>query len=240
MAFKIVSILILVGFTFGAHVDQDNTDLEARAALPHPSWVDLGPRPFGGLPRQRDIVARKVPLETLITRESTSADITEQNNQLPVPLSTSSCDESLNERHGGEFYRRPKSSSRATSEGDYYPTAKPSSTSSSSEGYGEPFSSSPDYTHSHNFFGVYNDQHFYYSDDRQIHLGDNKGAQNKDNLSTVSSHQHYLCVRVHRNSRDRRRSTSDSNGRGYQRNIVNSGGYKAHKLAEHILLGSPE
>ncbi|KAI7784640.1 hypothetical protein LA080_009577 [Diaporthe eres] len=92
----------------------------------------------------------------------------------------------------------------------------------------------------HSFFGVYNDQHFYYSDDRQIHLGDNKGAQNKDNLSTVSSHQHYLCVRVHRNSRDRRRSTSDSNGRGYQRNIVNSGGYKAHKLAEHILLGSPE
>ncbi|KAG6367200.1 hypothetical protein INS49_001385 [Diaporthe citri] len=150
MAFKFVYILILMGFTFGAHVGRDNTDLEARTALPQPSWVDLGPEPFGGLPRQRDMTARKFPLETLITRESTSADITEQNTQSPVPLPTSSGDESLNERHGGEFYHRPKSSSSSSSEGDYYPTAKPSSTSSSSEGYGEPFSSSPDYTHSHN------------------------------------------------------------------------------------------
>lgn len=79
MAFKIVSILLLMGLTFGAHIEQDNTDLEARTALPQPSWVDLGPRPFGGLPRQDDIAARKIPLETLKTRESTSADITEQS-----------------------------------------------------------------------------------------------------------------------------------------------------------------
>lgn len=79
MAFKIVSILILMGFTFGTHVDQDNADLEARTALPQPSWVDLGPEPFGGLPRQRDIVARIFPSETLIIRESTSADSTEQS-----------------------------------------------------------------------------------------------------------------------------------------------------------------
>lgn len=78
MHVKIVSIFILTGFTFGTHTDQDNADLEARTALPRPSWVDLGPEPFGGLPRQRDVVARKIPLETHITTASTSADITAQ------------------------------------------------------------------------------------------------------------------------------------------------------------------
>lgn len=79
MHVKLVSILILTSFTFGTHVDQDNADLEARTALPQPSWVDLGPEPFGGLPRQRDVAARKIPLETHVTQASTSADITAQS-----------------------------------------------------------------------------------------------------------------------------------------------------------------
>lgn len=72
MGVKVVSILIVMGFAIGAHVDQDSAELDARSALPQPSWVDLGPVPFGGLPRRGDIVARA------ITPTYTSADSTKR------------------------------------------------------------------------------------------------------------------------------------------------------------------
>lgn len=79
MGIEIAVVLILLGSAIGVHVDQDKADLEARAALPQPSWVNLGPMPFGGLPRQADIVARTVPLETLATRAATPDGSTEHS-----------------------------------------------------------------------------------------------------------------------------------------------------------------
>lgn len=78
MDVKIVWTLIVMGFAFGTHVEQDSADLDARSALPQPSWVDLGPEPFGGLPRQRDIAAGTSSLGTLITPASTPTDSTER------------------------------------------------------------------------------------------------------------------------------------------------------------------
>ncbi|POS78505.1 hypothetical protein DHEL01_v203111 [Diaporthe helianthi] len=61
----------------------------------------------------------------------------------PVALPTSLGHESMNERHGGEFYRRPESAQ----------TEKSSSTSSHAEGYGEDASPSPVHTHSRGYSG---------------------------------------------------------------------------------------
>lgn len=84
MFVELVSILALLGFAIGVHTDQDGGDLEARSAQPQPSWVDLGPLPFGEVPHEEDVVVEKFPLDTLITRASNTADSTEQSEFTPL------------------------------------------------------------------------------------------------------------------------------------------------------------
>lgn len=77
MGIGIVSIFVLLGCAIGSHTNEDGGDLEAKSALPQPSWKDLGPLPFGGVPRQEDIVLETFPRETLITRASIPAEVAE-------------------------------------------------------------------------------------------------------------------------------------------------------------------
>lgn len=79
MGAKIVSILILMCFVLGEHTEQDGADLEARPVLDQASWVNLGPLQFGGVPRQRDVAARTLPLEILTTLASSQADSTQHS-----------------------------------------------------------------------------------------------------------------------------------------------------------------
>ncbi|KAJ0123455.1 hypothetical protein J7T55_011920 [Diaporthe amygdali] len=158
MFVELVSILALLGFAIGVHTDQDAGDLEARSAQPQPSWVDLGPLPFGGVPHEEDVVVEKFPLDTLITRASNTADSTEQNDwsldsmltEAPVAHITSpSSDESWKKRPDRELHHHPQPYASSSSEDDYYSTARSSISSTSSEGYDESSSSSFDHTRSH-------------------------------------------------------------------------------------------
>ena len=78
MCAKIVSILILMGFAFGEHVDEESADLEAGPVLAQTSWVNLDPVQLGGLLRQSDVAARTSPLEVVTTVTSSRADSAQQ------------------------------------------------------------------------------------------------------------------------------------------------------------------
>jgi hypothetical protein len=79
MCAKIVSVLILMGFAFGEHVDEESADLEAGSVLAQTSWVNLDPVQLGGLLRQSDVAARTSPLEVVTTVASSRADSAQQS-----------------------------------------------------------------------------------------------------------------------------------------------------------------
>lgn len=76
---KLASILILMGFAFGEHVERESADLEARSVLAETSWMNLGPVQIRELPGQRDVAARNIPLEILTTLASSRDDSAQQS-----------------------------------------------------------------------------------------------------------------------------------------------------------------
>ncbi|KAK2601000.1 hypothetical protein N8I77_010484 [Diaporthe amygdali] len=264
MFVELVSILALLGFAIGVHTDQDGGDLEARSAQPQPSWVDLNPLPFGGVPHEEDVVVEKSPLDTLITRASNTADSTEQNDwslesmltEAPVAhITSSSSDESWKKRPDRELHHHPQPYASSSSEDDYYSTARSSVSSTSSEGYDESSSSSFDHTRSHKYGqsvssvftsnSEYGDgssqsssnEHLCDLEDKHIHLVNDKRVYSQDKLSTISSHQQYFLLCIHRNPRDWHWPKFSFNCRAYWHNFDIFECYSVHKLAGDILVG---